>query len=65
VAKQRQAGKAIRFKTQRENGGDWCVIDTSRKGVPVANGLELREAEQVADAMNAMPKQTPRVVAVC
>jgi hypothetical protein len=40
---------AARYQVRRESGADWCVV---RGTFPVATGLDLAEAEQIADQWN-------------
>jgi hypothetical protein len=52
---------AIRFKARRERGNDFCVIDTRRKNLTVATGLDRDEATETAMVWNA--RRTPQSVA--
>jgi hypothetical protein len=45
---------AARYQVRRESGADWCVV---RGTFPVATGLDLAEAEQIADQWNRKKKQ--------
>lgn len=44
---------ATRYKARRERGSDFCVIDTRRKNLIVATGLDRDEADQTAMIWNA------------
>lgn len=47
----------LRYQARRENGSDWCVIDTRMPGQPqVITGLENVEAHETADQWNKLEK---------
>jgi hypothetical protein len=50
-----------RYVAKRERGNDFCVIDTRRKGLIVATGLDRDEAFQTAMIWNA--RRSPQGVA--
>lgn len=52
-----------RFAVERESGNDYCIFDTTR-GITIASGLTLEEAEQGAENREVEREDQKRVLGV-